>query len=873
MRFTSLFLRRRAVLLGTSALLLSAPATLLAQEPTVLDPILIEGEEGQTQALEGSDEGVGATALDTDAIIIRGDGSGDANTALTTLPHVQSDKVSRSDPGSNVDDVLDLQPQELSISGGSLTENTILLNGVSINSVTGTTNPLGADELNRETNSPNYMATFGLHSQTQFVPSSLIDSAEVLDNNISAQYGGFQGGVVKYELKKPSPDQAEGSFTLNYGTSDWANYEIGTKDGQNPDDQPKPTWTKLEYAYDFNQPVGDRSALRFGFSRRSAEGTKAKLPQYVENEVENESRSDFYSLSYSHEFLNGDTVTLSGQYTDYDQEWTSNYIENLDVDVIEKSLSLDAKFEKSWDLLSFAGIDLRDTKLTFRAIHQDNETSNNSNSDTLYYWYGSYAPNSSGSRPPFYTDTFDAWCNADDTGATSVACRIGGLGDKTYSDKQNQIEALFEGEVWNGNFALGANITEVKANRTASDFVFYSVANRLTDTSSFDAYTCAEDDPSCYDDIYMNRRLVYDAYDVDIDAFAASAFAELEQTWGTVTLRAGLRADYNDVLDNLDLAPRLSATWKPSDDFKLAVGVNRYYSDSYLAYAIHDGIPRGQVQTRTHNTSTGEVGDWVDSTNNRPYSFTQSNLDTPYTDEFSLTALFRENWTGGTWRLTGLYREGKDQFAASEDSGSVDQTLSNDGWSKYKSVSLEYENNWEVNRGALDSLGLYLSGIWADRRVSSDTYYAEDEGSLYFIAYNDESYSSAEFNEITGNLDIPVRATVELRSAWQNERLKLGLGADITAGYDGVRNTDTTKTLVNDTYGSQSHEVYEDYKFDAVVAAYLTATLRLAELNTGAVDLNLKVSNLFNDIGNTTATDDNPWIEGRSFYIGTSVTW
>ena len=264
---STLKLRRRAVLMGTSALLFAAlpQGALRAEEAMLLEPITVEQNQEGTRALETSDEGAGSTYIDAEGVQIRSDGSGDANTALTTLPHVQASRTALNDGGTNTDDVLDLKPLELSISGASVTENTILLNGVNIDSITGNSNPTTSTELNRQDGTPNIYGFYGLHSQTQFIPTAFVESVEALDSNVSARYGGFQGGVIKYQLKEPSLLRPEGSFTLNYGTHDWTSYLLGTDDGLNPYDQPKPEWTKLEYAFDYNQPLTDHSALRFGF--------------------------------------------------------------------------------------------------------------------------------------------------------------------------------------------------------------------------------------------------------------------------------------------------------------------------------------------------------------------------------------------------------------------------------------------------------------------------------------------------------------------------------------------------------------------------------------------------------------------------------
>ncbi|MDK3020133.1 TonB-dependent receptor [Pseudodonghicola flavimaris] len=864
---------RRRRLLGTTALLLSTLTLtpLSAQEMLELDPILVEQEEGEIRAIDSSDEGAGATVLSGASTNLRSDGSGDANTALATLPHVQAQRPDSSDAGSNVDDVLDLKPLELSISGASVTENNIMLNGVGVNSITGNASPTTSGDLSRDTGTPAIYAFYGLHSQSQFIPTSFVESVEVLDSDIPARYGGFQGGVIKYRLREANPEKKEGSFVVNYGTHDWTSYVLGTEDGDNPDDQPKPEWTKLEYAIEMNQPLTERSALRFGFSRRYAEGRKSMDPQYVEPWAENDSRSDFYGLSYVNGFLNGGKLTLGAYVTDYSQGWDSDYADGFHVDVDSRNILLDSKYEREWDSLSIAGLEMSNAKLTLRGIYQNNRSSNENDKSAYYNWYGSYPYGGEA----FYTDAFSGWCEGDATATSLVGCRTGGYGDTYYKDTHERLEAMLEADVARGNFAIGGAIEHIDASRSASGFSYYSTTTRIGAGDAFDAFICADGDDSCLADQYFNRRIIQDPYDVSVEAWKAEAFAELEQTWGTFSLRAGLRADYNDVFHNFDLAPRLTGTWRPSDRLEVSLGANRYYSDNFLAYAIHDAVPRGLNQTRGHDATTGEVGtDWTTAIDLGRYSYTQGNLDTPYNDELSLKVVFRDSWTDGVWRLSGIYRDGKDQFAASTASSSTSQELTNDGWTRYKSVSLEYEKLWAApGIAALDSVGLYVSGVWADRSVSNNSYFLEDEGSYEFISYHGQSYTTEEFDGVTGNLDIPVRSTLELRSSWKQGRFGLGIGADITFGYDGTRDSGSNETLTHAVYGSQSHNIYTDYKFSTAVSAFLTARLRLAELQTGTVDLNLKVANLFNDTGGATSTDDNPWIEGRSFYFGTSVTW
>ncbi|MCE8469978.1 hypothetical protein LZ189_13190 [Rhodovulum sulfidophilum] len=92
-------------------------------------------------------------------------------------------------------------------------------------------------------------------------------------------------------------------------------------------------------------------------------------------------------------------------------------------------------------------------------------------------------------------------------------------------------------------------------------------------------------------------------------------------------------------------------------------------------------------------------------------------------------------------------------------------------------------------------------------------------------------------------------------------------------GYTAALDTDENDTYENPEYGWQPHDIYEDYEFDAAVSTFLTARVRMARLSSGDLDLNIKVANLFDDIGNRRATDKNPWMAGRSFYVGTTYSW
>ena len=449
---------------------------------------------------------------------------------------------------------------------------------------------------------------------------------------------------------------------------------------------------------------------------------------------------------------------------------------------------------------------------------------------------------------------------------------INTYGDRGYADRNARVEAILSGEVLKGDFAMGLGIDRVLASRSSEGFVFNSAGTRIPTTASYSAYTCPTGADDCLPGQFFSTRIVQDAYEVSLGTWHADLFLETEQKFGDFTLRGGLRADYNDVLDNFDVAPRLTLAWDASDALTFVAGANRYYNGDYLTYAINDAVPRGTNQRRTAN-SAGVVGDWTTASVLSNYSYTTGDLDTPYADEVTLAALWSDPWSGGDWRIKYLRRDGKDQFAEAAGGNTVtENTLTNDGTSLYESFGFEYTKNWEMPATSrMDRVGLYVSGIWADRDVSNNSVFANADGEYFW--YNGGSYSSQRFEAVTGNLDIPIRSTIELRGSWDQGKYELGLAADVAFGYTGAYDTGTTTTATNADGFTGDHYVYEDKRFDTSVTFDLSAKARLAEFSGNPLDLHVKVSNLLGDIGNRTATYTNPWVSERSVWIGTTYTW
>jgi hypothetical protein len=842
-------LSARALLLAT-ALPVSfagavAPAFAQSTDSSVaLDEAFLGGDDWEVQAITPEDKNdTGQTTLDGKDLQQRSTDP-DANSALVALPnvHVRSNVTAndtlKTDIGQRSDDVLDTRPQELSISGGLVGENKVTIDGVSVNS---SVLPRENVKLG-ESEEPAMTSVYGVHSQSQYIPGSLVESTEVLDSNISAEHGGFQGGVVNYELRKAELGVTRGSASLSYQNQDFAKYSLATEDGDNPDDVKKPTWSKLAYSVDYNMALNDRTAVLFAHSSTRASAEKDREAQILDGDtVESESTNNFYRLGLTRELGNGGVLTGTVNFTDYKQTFDVVNSRNYHVDVENKSVMGVLNYAQDLGAVAF----LDDAKLDLSFSTQRNELLNDSGDKTLLQW---------GTRTWGGDDLAGSldWCQGGASAERGSKCIEGGIGSKELNETRYTLAAKIDGGLGNGTFKAGVEANSYDVTNKGSGFAMFG--NPAANASG----TCSAGDPGCNADQVLGLRATQAAYDNSVDAQSYALFTEVDQTFGNWTLRGGLRADYDTVLENVNIAPRLSATWDLRSDLSLTLGANRYYDDNFLAYAVHDATP--QVETRIYVPALDqEFG---------PYgggkaSYSTGDLKTPYTDEISFAAAYADAW-GGNWRLRALKRDGKDQFANEKDAGK--NILTNDAESEYKSITLEYASNWTpVKAGVLDGLGFYSSATWSESSRSHNSYFEDGDVAARPILYKGKSYTRSNFGKVTGNLDQPLRGTVAVHSSWMEGGFDLGLSADLTAGYKGV---------IRD--GGQTHEgvyhyVYKDHDFDPYVAVNLAGSARVVKLDQDReLRVDFKVTNLLDRQEEGSATDSNPWVQGRTVWVGST---
>ncbi len=808
----------------------------------------------------------GTTVLDTGQYRARTDGSGDANSFLRGLPNVQYQNDTDDDAGMDGQKEINLRPSQYRISGGRTYENNFILDGMGINTITGTEERHGSEELTSDEDTPNADRMYGLHPQTVFVPADFVDSAIVIDSNASAQYGSFLGGIVSYKLAQPKTDRWHYSTSINYQSDDMVHYKLATEDGLNPLDRTHPEFIKRKTSYSATGPITDNISIIGQYSLENAATTKQKNYIYGNDTIDEKSKNEFFRLQANADTDYGDFI-LEGVYTKYHQDFESVGWRDMELDTGTRSFA--SKLENDYDAgdFTFAGVPLQNVHLKSKLSYSRGNTINTSNSDTAY----AYTQSELTSKVvQWESSEMTDWCRTDPTKTTSTVCREGGYGNKEQGQEQFGFSQSVSGEIGAGTFNAGYEVQHTEANRARlHDFTYYTSTTTIWDSRALGVpgFTCNTTEV-CSAEQFASIKSVWRAFDVTAKLNAANAYAELDQTWDWFSVRAGVRAEFDDYQKNFNISPRLVTTITPLDGISFSGGYNRYYDGQSLAYAVREIQPRAQSYTRKVS-SAGVVGDtWTIGTLTGNYVNSVADIDTPYVDEFTAGITIKDTFTDGQWRFRYMNRQLRDQYAT-ENLGKNVYALTNSATGAYQSATAEYAKEWAVaGIDNLETLTLSASITWSKQQRSADSYFTDEDDLLDPIYYKGRSYTLGGFSVVTGNQDIPVRAQIAVDSVWMDGRLNLGMAMNYNFAYKGAG--DTGDTIVVDGI---NHDLWEVRDFKPVLTVDVGGAYTVAKKDDASLAVNFKVTNVFDETGNALAGTSNPWVRGRAFWLGASATF
>ncbi|WP_300668589.1 hypothetical protein [Desulfoluna sp.] len=797
--------------------------------------------EGETLTVTGTMESKasGVSILDYRMLRHLSGGNGDLNELLLVLPDIQPDDSWRSAKTAG-----EILPVNISISGGKAYQNNFSVDGISNNSLL---DP-GSERHQVVNDVPG-------HPQEIFLDSDLVEEVAVYDSNVPARFGDFSGGVVDAKTVKAGI-KPKGKVYYRTTRSQWAHFfqweeEEDDDDTSAPslsdDADGDPRFEKHIYGGSLSMPIGETfgaigsvNEVRSTISKRHFKGWK---------DEERLLQNFMTKLTWDPDYLN--SFELSLFHSPYEEERFLEDVKGSDYTVVGGG----SRIQGTWNRgLSFGELEM---KGALRKSVNEREAPKD-----LRQWLAT-------ASKPWGGD------------ANSAYSKEGGHGDITktqesFTTRADLSEISFNG--WGGLHTLSTGIaydlTKGQFDRKETTMIYTDPVTSDTVVSPGNSYDCEDNQQ------YFSMRRAYDADDSSVVVNALSLYGDDEMVYGRVTLRPGLRIAANDFMDNLDVAPRMAASWDSFGNGQTVFtsGINRYHSATFMTYKLREAKKPYRTEVRKpyqdmvfsgSDPSGTQGGFWwpvSDAGNNVE---TYSTLKTPYADEFQ--AGVDQQLGGGTLGYKYVRRKGQDQFArtygAVQPNGLKYYTMTNDGFYDHESHRVA----WGRRLGAHS---LNLNVTWQDTDSSNGSYDSEVDDDR--VWYGDEVIYKAELPRSTFNkpwmanataiVSLPVRMTLTTIARYRGPYTKVeSMGKTRQVPDDQARTNPLTGKPV-----SEELPIYAERDRSSSIVVDCKLRWKLPLWRQSVFTTTLEVNNLFNK---RVLAEGKNYELGRQFWLGGEVSF
>jgi len=765
--------------------------------------------------VEADKEESGKTTLNRQSLERMPNSTKSITEALKVMPNVQFDDGARSSlSGGSI-----LAPK-VSIAGGKYYENNFSIDGVSNNN---RIDPYGIDE----TSANGFV--YG-EAENAYVDTDLLESITVYSSNVPAKYGQFVGGMVNAETRKAA-NEFGGKVSYLHTRDTWANQRPADREDfeeSSTNSNGNPKFSKNYMSAYMDLPLSDTAGAILSYNL-----AHSTVPLYYMENRRNQYRKKhdvFGKLSVDIDEKSDLDISLL-----FDTYTSSNFVQSTkdsDYDLEKPTKKLTMKYTHEATPGTF----------TLTTGYSDTETKRDSEAAEHITW-----TKGGGS-------TSTQW------GTGSVYANEGGYGS-TYTRQKDvtmsldyvsvPVEMASTSSVFNMGFAY-ENVNGVYDQE--DDFVTY-----YSPTTSSNVIDNGEGGIIAGEQ-YTRRKSVQAGGSRSAGYNSLAYYMDDQLTFGRLMLRPGTRLEYDDLLRNMNLAPRFSAELDVFGDQRLVFtgGANRYYGANLLSYALRVRNPILRY-TRTIDGS-GNLSSWtLASTSYRDYSL--DGLNTPYSDEVSLGV--HGDLFGLDASLEYVKRKGRNQFTSSmkNESGTYKYKLTDDGRTEYWGYTLKLEKNIDNHRFCL---GITHSDQETNFNDFTDS---NNDGSSSSINYDKVYYNGQLIDRSqmpASNFNRPWVGTFTYEGTFF-EKLKFTnttryLGGVETIFAKGTQTVDGVKYLKYED-AKLAPSIIWDWKFGYELASYKNHTLQL----------DLVIDNLFDD---TAIIDkESNRLAGRQFWLGATYTF
>jgi len=658
----------------------------------------------------------------------------------------------------------DLAPEEISISGARSHQTKYTIGGVGINNVTTFSS----------NKSDNGTLSSG-HTSGYFLDTTLLESVEVMDSNIDAEFGGFTGGVVNAELRKPT-DEFKIEYQFRMTDSSWnSDPKVSDKlkddydQANNGDGKYQPEYQKRMHSLHISGPISENQKLAINVSKQESD-----IPQQSPSNVD----QGMNNLFVTHIWENNLWRTTSD--LRYSQFSSNSYLndgwqndarqENSDMEQSHIGLGGTLKVER------FTDFGVWESSLSYDRLSDDRE------SDANY----------------FRTNISKNWKRT----------LIGGYGElEQYQDSvQFKTVARFDPVYW-GNSKNTINVGLESA-------VHKATAKRQKDHMTFSYYEkhYSNDLPIVSPINYFSAG----SYSADVQQHALFANDKIE--FDRLTVNLGGRVEYNDLFNQTLFSPRLTTSWDFAQDSvnKITLGASRYYSNSLLGWALRseaNGLKTSgsKCSPNDGNWDSNDKDNYTCATNEVYETIDLNDVETPYSDE--LTAVWDIDVNNFSLETAYIYRQQRKGISLSSRSDKLLNNIESD--TDIVSFSIETIKPYAVANGYFSA---NLDVAYSQRQGSGNTtnkYDSENDLGAglqeEWVVLDGKLIRSHDMD--TGGYQSPVKANLSMVMFWPNAGLTWNNRVNYEQGRDLTIFT-----------GYESHDVDGDGSDDRV-RAIETATM------------------------------------------------
>lgn len=824
--------KTKLILLISGAMGVSAAVSADETEVTMVD-----GQTAELKTIVVSDtpfsQKVGTQKLIEEQIKDRPTRDGNITELLKSNPNVRFSNTADTSTQAG-----ELAPNEVSVHGEKFYNNNYTIDGISNNN---NMDPASNNKLTSGGNdiggySPTDMPSSG--TQAFWLDTHLLKNVEAFDSNISAKYGRFTGGVINANIKDPALDGNHGRIFYRTTRDSWADFyfqdgaEESYNRAENLGDQPR--FRKQQYGVSVNQPLSDKAALLFSYSRNISE-----IPfhhAYLDQWSDQKREAETYLLKGIYLPDNGDLWKATVMYSPHRSVYYKKNIKNGGFTNTGGGLSLNLQWEKDflWGKMK--------SSLAYKKIGDETEHDEND-------FYNYSIPGRSGSALKQY-----GWCsNKNCTSAQRGGHGRFGTEKETYTFKQDYELTPFATAGLEHKINLGWEINKSKAK-----FKRYN-----------DSYTYIYNIRNSAQSKIITR---YPAHSARANDTNYALYAEDTVKWKNLTTTLGLRLDHNEFLGNTDIAPRLSASYDIWGDESTQVfgGVNRYYSDTVLSYKL-----RKQIAGRYTSRDNGVTWIYSEGTN-----YDVSELKTPYSDEYVLGV--SQELLDTIFTLKYVKRRGKNQFVRTPTSvyNALNErvyVLTNQGRSKNESYTLTVGQAKPYDFGFAE-VSWNAGGQISDTKTNYSTYAASTTGSNYA----DKAILNGKLVDISQlpatDYNTPWSAFLEINTKFPDIRLSWNQRLSYSAGYKGYT-TDSAMCPGNAACGDYDSKginvlTYDEYEQGSYFMLDWNFVYKQPTFRNQYIEITLDINNVLNrKILTSSSGSRSTYKMGRNFWLGVSYNW